>query len=157
MHPVYGIFKPRIVALVRDQVDVELDPRIEARRPGVPGAVDEVASIGNIQTVTPEQPLVDFHLPLVANVPILVDSGDGHLLGGRLVVDDEVLPIVVYPQVVDGARDDQVGRLVVILDAFEVLPPCVNLHMLRGAAVEAVVRLYRVLRAGGTMRVEFPL
>jgi hypothetical protein len=49
-------------------------------------AVDKNSGVRDAEAVAAEEPLIDFHLSLVALLPILID-GDAAQFRGRLVID----------------------------------------------------------------------
>jgi len=51
--------------------------------------VHEVAGVGHLEAVLPEEPLVDLDLPLVSIVPILVERLNFFVLARCFVVNDD--------------------------------------------------------------------
>jgi hypothetical protein len=66
--------------------------------------------------------LVELQLPLVADLPSVIER-DGLLSARGFAVNDNQFSISVDPNVVDRAKQKQVGCYMIMLHSFEVEPP----------------------------------
>lgn len=151
---VQGVLDPRVVARVREHGDIKFQFAIKGFTVGAAVGVDKVAGVGNWEAALPEQPLVDFHLALVAFFPLVIKVDLPGFARG-FVVNHNELAGRVDPQVVDGAGDQEVGWLVMVLDAFEVLAPLVEQLVSIRNGVDTVFFHERVRFAFGAVDVEF--
>lgn len=133
-----GGFYPVGVAGVGNEVDFKFQFGVEGfvggagrggegRGVGFARAVNEVAGVRGFEAVLAEEPLVDFHLALVAVLPVFVERGDGFRFGGGFVVYDDIFVCCrIEPQVVDCATDREAGGRVQVFHAVEVVAPGVE-------------------------------
>ncbi len=150
-----GARDPRIVAGIRNKVDIEFQLGIESRAVGPAIAIHKKSGWGNHEAVHAEEPLIDFHLALVADLPFLVEGDFLGFAGGFVIYDDE-LPFGVGPDVIDGAGHVQVGRGVHEADAFEIAAPEIEVFMLEWHDVLQSVGVHQGMRTLlGAMNVEF--
>src|SRR5262249_29145003 len=92
--------------------------------------VEEVPAVVDLQALLAQQPLIDFNLALVADLPLVIER-DLAVLGGGFVVDNDQLAITLaptphLPDVVQRARDQKVGAIMEVRDAFEVVAPVID-------------------------------
>src|SRR6185503_11728885 len=141
-------------ARVRDKRDLKLELAVE--RCAVLGGVriDEVAGVGDRKSFFAQKPLVGFHLALVAVVPLFIERLYLFVLARRLVVNDDELALGIDPYVVDGSRYGEAGFRMLEFDALEVLSPDVDVFVLEGHRVYAVVLHDRMRRAVVAVHVE---
>ncbi|GEM_PF-4792831 len=117
---------PVIIARVRNESNVEVQFGIEDIAVGLAIAVHEISRVRDLEALTAEQPLIDFHLALVAIVPVLIELGNFFSLGRGFIIHDNVFAIGILPEVVDRTENQEVGLLVQTLNAREVVPPLVQ-------------------------------
>ena len=127
-------FNPAVITHVGNNRNIEIHAALKTRSTPPPVAIDKVARIGNGESVPPQEPLVDLHLPLVTVLPPRVNR-DRLVFTRRLIVHHQVLPVWRHPQVVNGSRDYQVGLLVMDLHPREIGPPAIQLLMRAGDRV----------------------
>jgi hypothetical protein len=151
---VNGALYPGVAPRVGNNGYLKLQPPIKNLFIAIAVAVDEVAGIRNFMAVFSKEPLVDFHLALVAIVPGFVELNYVFLFAGGLVVDHYVLCLRVFPEIVDGAEDQEIGRLMEVLDTGEVVTPNVEILMRYGNGVDAVLFHERMSGPFGSMNVE---
>ena len=100
--------------------------------------IDEVTRIGHLQAVSSQQPLVDLHLSLVARMPIFIERVNRVVLGGSLIVDDNIVTPRLLPEIGDRTRYDEVGVLVKMLYANEIFSPGFEIFVRDRSCLDAV-------------------
>src|SRR5262245_56975079 len=99
-------FDPGIVSLVWNQLNIEFKLSIKRSAVGFAIAVDKISGIGNRETISTENPLIDFHLTLVACLPRSINR-DFTCFRCSLIVGDHKLSVDTQePDVVDNALDE---------------------------------------------------
>jgi hypothetical protein len=104
--------------------------------------------------VLSKEPLVNFHLALIAIMPGFVELNYVFPLTGSFVVNHDVLCLRVLPEVVDSAEDQEISGLIEVLDTGEVVAPGVEILMRDGNGVDAVMFHERVFGALGSVEVK---
>ena len=106
---------PGVINLVREQRDVEFQFLIESKFAGQSVAINEVTRVMDLETVLLEEPRIQRHLPLVADLPIRIYRHLSALRRGFIINDDD-LAIGLNPNVINAARDNQIRFGVVELN-----------------------------------------
>ena len=144
---------PAVIACVREQKLAEDESPLKAILARVSIDIYEVSGVGNLEAVTPEEPLVYLHLTLISPFPLAFQR---HLsLRARgLVIDHEKLAVWLDPNVIHRTGQKKIRRLVQVLDALEVLPPHIDLLVLEGDGVDSMRNHEGVRRLIGSMPVK---
>ncbi|OGC80051.1 hypothetical protein A2943_01565 [Candidatus Adlerbacteria bacterium RIFCSPLOWO2_01_FULL_51_16] len=89
--------------------------------------------------VLPQEPLINLHLSLVPQVPVLIERFYLFILAGCFVVNDNKLAFFVDPHVIERPRYCKARRRVLALNTFKILPPRIDVFVYKGDRVNAVL------------------
>ena len=146
-------FDPGVAARIRDEFGVEFQAVAEAVDVQAGIGVDEIAGVADLETILAQQPLIDFQLAFVADLPFAIDI-DFFGLAGGFVVDHDELTRRIDPDVINCPEDMEVSGFVQCRDAGEIVPPGIEVFVLERDRFDLVVEHDGVRRAGGAMEVE---
>src|SRR3989344_5175378 len=116
--------------------------------------VDKVPSIGDLEAVLPQEPLVYLHLAFVTVLPIFIYRFSFLVLTGRFVINDDDLLFGINPNVVDGAGDREAGLLMFRLNTLENFSPGINIFVGERYGIDPVLLHKRMRGAVHSMDVE---
>lgn len=137
-HRAKGRFNPRIIPGMREQGDFKFQHAVKRVSIKVTIAKYEISGRMYRKIITPEQPLIDFHLPLIPLLPFTIE-GDLRIRSGGFVVDNNQLACRVNPHIINTTPHGKMGSFVIPLDTpTERIAPLVNPFMLERYCVNAV-------------------
>ena len=146
-------FNPGIAAYIWNKFRVEFQAVAETVNVQAGVGIDEVTGVADLETILAKQPLVNFQLAFVADLPIRIDT-DFFGLAGSFVIHHDELAGGVHPNVINRPEHVEVGWLVQRCDAGEIVSPGVEVLVLKWNRFDLVVEHNRMWRAGGAMEVE---
>lgn len=118
--------------------------------------IDEVRYVIDAESIPTQEPLVDLQLPFVT-VAISEAGRDLRQDTGGLVVDDNQFAAATDPDVIDRAMDYEIGRLMQMTDAGQVLAPLFQVLMLKWDRVESGIDHAWVPFATGAILIKLAL